>query len=149
MQGKWVPFHELWSPSHPFLLGAAILTIKSRHTGHFPFYCKRRTRKKYFLCSGELEVGGCWGGQGGGKHRDEWRWERLAAEQTDPDTDVELKQGNVVKRWVPRGSIAAPLRTTLGSPLEKPSIMDNSLLSFPPASISIAQKCASLMETLC
>ena len=42
-----------------------------------------------------------------------------------------------------------PLRTTLGSPLENPSIMDNRLLSFLPGSISIAQKCASLMETLC
>lgn len=87
MQGKWVLFHELWPPSDPFLLGAAVPRIKSRPTGHFTFGCKWRTRKKYFLCSGELEVGRV-GGQGRGQHRDEWRWERPAAEQTDPDPDV-------------------------------------------------------------
>lgn len=148
MQGKWVPFHELWSPSHPFLLGAAIPTIKAGTRDTFLFAVKGELERSTFCAQVNWTLGAV-GGQGRGKHRDEWRWERLAAEQTDPDTDVEPKQGNVVKRWVPCGSIAAPLRTTLGSPLEKPSIMDNSLLSFPPASISIAQKCASLMETLC
>ena len=72
-----------------------------------------------------------------------------AVEQTDPQHRRAPEQAHVWKLCDPRGSVLVPLRTTLGSPLEKPSIMDNSLLSFLPGSISIAQKCASLMETLC
>lgn len=93
------------------------------------------------------------GGKGRRGKQDEWRWETLAAEQTHPQRSPPRKQEKVVKLCAPHGSILAPLRTTLGSPLENPSIMDNRLLSSPPpprpGSISIAQKCASLMETLC
>lgn len=49
MQESWVLFHELWSPSHLLLLAAAIPMIRSKHVGHFLFYCKRRIGKKYFF----------------------------------------------------------------------------------------------------
>lgn len=78
-----------------------------------------------------MDVGGR-GGKGRRGKQDEWRWERLAAEQTHPQHSLPRKQEKVVKLCAPHGSILAPLRTTLGSPLENPSIMDNRLLSFPP-----------------
>ena len=86
----------------------------------------------------------------GGKGRQRGGMEEAGSRaDRPPPQHTCTEQGHVVELCRPHGSVLAPLRTTLGSPLENPSIMDNSLLSFLPGSISIAQKCALLMETSC
>jgi len=130
----------------------AILPLQDSHIGNTEqaqgqgtFDSKRRTEKVF--CTEINWKLGCWGegeggqggmevGEAGGRADRPPAWAR---------TRTRACCEAVKPAWLHPG----PLRTTLGSPLENPSIMDNSLLSFLPGSISIAQKCASLMETLC